>query len=132
MKPPDKIRDEFVRQWLSKAEEDLLAAKSLASYGDTLLSTVCFHSQQAAEKYLKALLTQHQIEFPKTHDIAEILDLVSHADRVLSETLRDVVVLTTYGVDIRYPGDFPSVTASDAREALEMAEAVRQAVLGRL
>jgi HEPN domain-containing protein len=50
MKPPDKIRDEFVRQWLLKAEEDFNAAKSLITYGASFLSTVCFHSQQAAEK----------------------------------------------------------------------------------
>jgi HEPN domain-containing protein len=47
----------------------------------------------------------------------------------MSESLRDVVVLTSYGVDVRYPGDFPSVTANDARQALQMAERVREAVL---
>jgi len=57
MKPPDKIRDEFVRQWLSRAEEDFNAAKHLIPYGASFLSTVCFHSQQTAEKYLKAFLT---------------------------------------------------------------------------
>ena len=49
-RPPDQVRDEFVRQWLLKAEEDFNAAKSLITYGETFLSTVCFHSQQAAEK----------------------------------------------------------------------------------
>ena len=76
MTPPDRIRDEFVRQWLLKAEEDLNAAKSLVTYGDTFLSTVCFRSQQAAEKYLKAFLTNRQVEFPKTHDIDELLDAI--------------------------------------------------------
>jgi hypothetical protein len=44
-KPPDQVREEFVRQWLLKAEEDLNAAKSLVPHGETFLSTVCFHSQ---------------------------------------------------------------------------------------
>jgi len=129
MKPPDKIRDEFVRQWLSKAEEDFSAAKSLITYGASFLSTVCFHSQQAAEKYLKAFLTYHQVEFPKTHDIDELLDLIAPTDKKLSESLRDVIVLTNYGVDVRYPGDFPNVTFSDAEEAIQMAEKVRRLVL---
>jgi hypothetical protein len=38
-KPPDKVRDEFVRQWLLKAEEDVNAAKSLMTYGDSFLPT---------------------------------------------------------------------------------------------
>jgi HEPN domain-containing protein len=128
-KPPDKVRDEFVRQWLMKAEEDLNAAKSLFTHGATFLSTVCFHSQQAAEKYLKAFLTRHQAEFPKTHDIAELLDLISPIDVSLSESLRGTAVLTNYGVDIRYPGDFPNVTATDAQEAIQLAEEVRRSVL---
>jgi HEPN domain-containing protein len=35
---------------------------------------------QAVEKYLKALLVQRQIEFPKTHDIAKLLDRVATVD----------------------------------------------------
>jgi HEPN domain-containing protein len=128
-KPPDQIRDEFVHQWRLKAEEDLNAAKSLITYGASFLSTVCFHSQQAAEKYLKAFLTHHQVEFPKTHDIDELLDLITPIDGNLSESLRDVIVLTNYGVDVRYPGDLPSVTASDAQQAVELAEKVRRLVL---
>jgi HEPN domain-containing protein len=129
MKPSDEIKDEFVHQWLLKADEDFNAAKSLMTYGDTFLSTVCFHSQQAAEKYLKAFLTYHQIEFPKTHDIDELLDLVAPGHKNLSESLRDVIILTNYGVDVRYPGDFPNVTDNDARESIRMAEKVRRSVL---
>ena len=131
-KPPDQVRDEFVRRWLLKAEEDLNAAKSLFAYGDSFLSTVCFHSQQAAEKYLKAFLTHHQIEFPKTHAISQLLDLITPASAKLSESLRDVIVLTNYGVDVRYPGEFPSVTSSDAQRAIQLAEKVRTAVLKSL
>jgi HEPN domain-containing protein len=129
MKPPEEIRDEFVRQWLLKAEEDLNAAKSLLTYGTTFLSTVCFHSQQAAEKFLKAYLTYRQVEFPKTHDIDEILDLIAPVNGKLSESLRDIIVLTNYGVGIRYPGEFPNVTGSDATQAIKMAEKVRRLVL---
>ena len=128
-KPPDQVREEFVRQWLLKAEEDLNAAKSLLSHGKTFLSTVCFHSQQAAEKYLKAFLTRHQVEFPKTHDIGELLDLIDPIDGSLSDSLRDTVALTDYGVGVRYPSDSPSVTVSDAQQAVQLAEKVRKSIL---
>jgi HEPN domain-containing protein len=112
-----------------RAEEDFNAAKSLITYGASFISTVCFHSQQAAEKYLKAFLTYHQVEFPKTHDIDELLDMIAPIDSKLSESLRDVIILTNYGVDVRYPGDFPNVTSGDAQQAIQMAEKVRRLVL---
>jgi len=114
---------------LLKAEEDFNAAKSLFTHGASFLSTVCFHSQQATEKYLKAFLTYCQVEFPKTHDIDELLDRIAPTDSKLSESLRDVIVLTNYGVDVRYPGDFPNLTVSDAQQAIQMAEKVRALVL---
>lgn len=129
MNQPEKIRDEFVRQWLLKAEEDFNAANSLIKHGMTFLNTVCFHSQQASEKYLKAFLTHNQVEFPKTHDIDKLLDLIAPINNKLSESLRNVILLTNYGVDLRYPGDFPDVTFDDAKEALQMAERVRKSVL---
>jgi HEPN domain-containing protein len=132
MKPPDQVREEYVRQWLLKAEEDLNAAKSLLAHGGTFLSTVCFHSQQAAEKYLKAFLTRHQVEFPKTHDIGELLDLIDTIDGGLSNSLRAAVVLTDHGVGVRYPSDSPNVTASDAQQAVQLAEKVRESILAVL
>jgi HEPN domain-containing protein len=128
-RPPDQVREEFVRQWLLKAEEDLNAAKSLMAHGGTFLSTVCFHSQQAAEKYLKAFLTRHQVEFPKTHDIGELLDLIDPIDGRLSGSLRDTVALTNYDVGVRYPSDSPSATVNDAQQAIRLAEKVRQSIL---
>lgn len=53
-------------------------------------------------------------------------------DGKLSASLRDVIVLTNYGVDVRYPGGFTGVTASDAQQAVRLAEKVRKSVLESL
>lgn len=53
---PDVIR--LVRMWVEKAEEDLLVAQRLLSPGEPcLFSSVCFHAQQAVEKYVKRCLS---------------------------------------------------------------------------
>ena len=88
--------------------------------------------RSSAEKYLKALLTWHQIEFPKTHAIDQLLDLVKDAETETASSLRDAVALTPYGVDIRYPGDQPEPGSEEAREAVELARIVRDTVVGRL
>jgi len=132
MRPPDEVKRELVRQWIHKADQDLKAAESLLSQEQLLLYPSCFHSQQAAEKYIKAYLTWHQIEFPKTHAIEQLLDLVKDAEPETASNLRGAIVLTPYGVDIRYPGDQPEPNLEEAREAAELARGVRDAVMDRL
>jgi len=123
------VKRELVRQWIDKADQDLRAAESLISGDSPLLYPSGFHSQQAAEKYIKAILTWHQVEFPKTHDFDELLELVSKVDKALAEQLGDTPLLTPYGVEVRYPGDIPEPTLTDAEEALELAKRVRDTVL---
>jgi len=132
MRPPEEVKKEIVRQWLAKAEQDMRASEALLVAEPPLLYPACFHAQQAAEKYLKAFLTWHQIEFPKTHAIEQLLDLVKDAEPETASSLRDAVALTPYGVDIRYPGDQPEPNQEEAREAVELARKVRDAVMDRL
>jgi hypothetical protein len=59
----------LINQWIGKAEEDYKNAEyTLTLEQDCPVSTVCFHSQQCAEKYLKALLICHSLAVPKSHD----------------------------------------------------------------
>ena len=132
MRPPEEVKRELVQQWIAKAESDFGVAEHLLSGASPYLDAVGFHAQQAAEKYLKAFLVEHQIEFSKTHNVGELLDLVATADSSLAESLRDAGALTPYGVDIRYPSDFPEMTPEDAQVAVELAGKVRNAILGVL
>jgi HEPN domain-containing protein len=95
-------------------------------------SRIAFSSQQAAEKYLKALLSWRQVVFPKTHDLDEILNLVETTDPDLAQSLRDIVVLSPYGVELRYPGDRPDATWQDAEEAVKLADRVRAGIMDHL
>jgi len=56
-------------------------------------------------KYLKALLTRYQIEFPKTHDIKTLPRLAGSASGPVAETVTGASWLTPIGVEIRYPGE---------------------------
>lgn len=132
MRPPEEIRAELVKQWLAKAEEDLGVAEYLVSENTEYYSAAGFHAQQAAEKFLKAVLVHHQIEFPKTHDLAGLLDLISRADPDLALALGDVIGLNIYAVEARYPGDCPEITASEAKIALSLAIKVQRHVLKKL
>jgi HEPN domain-containing protein len=97
--------------------------------GGRFREIVAFHCQQAVEKYLKALLVQRQVEFPKTHDIAKLLDRVATVDLATAKSLRDADALTPFGVEARYPSDAPEVLPSGEVEAIGMARVVRTAVM---
>lgn len=88
--------------------------------------------QQAAEKYLKALLTKRQLEFTKTYEVHRLLESLSVSDHELSAALPDVTWLDPFGVEIRYPGDQPETTPRDERRALQLAERRRAGVMKAL
>jgi HEPN domain-containing protein len=128
MKPREEAKRRLVTEWLHKADDDLGVAERLLSEDAAYPDAIAFHSQQAAEKCLKAFLAWRETDFPKTHDLAQLLDLIHPLDATLAESLRDVIVLTPYGVELRYPGDRPEATPREAQEAVELARKVRQAV----
>jgi HEPN domain-containing protein len=127
---PERMKE--VARWTEKAEHDFMAAEhamELAREG--LTDIVCFHCQQCAEKYLKTLLLYRGVAFPRTHDLRLLLDLVP-TDVSLELRREQVVPLNRYVIEGRYPGDWEPITVDEAKRALEMAQAVRQAVLKQL
>lgn len=61
-----------------------------------------FHLQQAVEKFLKALLSLHQVEFPRIHDLDELMQLCEETGITLPEYVQEFINLTPYAVEFRY------------------------------
>lgn len=114
-------------EWAQKAEEDFEAAHLLGrNRKKRLLNTICFHSQQSAEKYLKAYLTLKKIHFSKTHDLILLKNLCSRKDGSF-ELISDLVIsLNPYAVEFRYPGD--QANRQDAKRAFSAAQEIRDFV----
>ena len=118
----------ILASWLNKAKADLNVAERLLSQDTEYANAVAFHSQQAAEKYLKALLTWFEIEFPKTHDLELLLNLIKPTCRTVPSELKDIIDLTPYGVELRYPNDRPDASPDDAHAAVKLAQHTRNVV----
>ena len=132
MRPPEQVIRDFVRQWLDKAEEDLKAAEILLEGGLEDFDSVGFHAQQAAEKFIKAVLVRHQIPFPKSHSIAFLLGLVAQANKRLAEELSGAESLTPYGVEFRYPGESEPVSREQGLRAIQLAQQAREQIHSHL
>jgi len=118
----------LTRQWIAIAEEDLLNAEHTLTLRENCpVSTVCFHAQQCAEKYLKALLTCREIEFPKTHDLVALYNRLGKESGVDTQ-VADLQPLNRYSVESRYPGVHEPIDRRDASAAVDTARSVRDAV----
>jgi HEPN domain-containing protein len=109
--------------WVEKAEEDFALARSALQRKKPLVTGACFHAQQCAEKYMKALLVFKSTDFPKTHDLLMLNNLCSQAGIFLEIDLKLLNTLTDYAVRTRYPGEGPTV--DDAKEAMQIAKLIR-------
>ena len=109
--------------WVARAEEDFALARTALRRKQPLTSGACFHAQQCAEKYMKALLISKSADFPKTHDLLLLNNLCSINGILFEIDPKHLNTLTDYAVRTRYPGNDP--TAEDAKEAIELAKLVR-------
>ncbi len=109
--------------WVAKAEEDFSMSRILLRRKRPLTSGVCFHAQQCAEKYLKALLIAHAQPFPRTHDLRILSNLCEQAGMSIGTDLNRIDTLSFYAVQARYPGDEP--TPEEASESFEIVKDVR-------
>jgi HEPN domain-containing protein len=119
----DEVVYKLVAEWLRWAHADMTVA-SLTDDERIAPEIVAFHAQQAAEKVLKALLVQRQIDFPHTHSIGALLALCEEAGFAGAQELTDASSLTRYAVATRYPGEEEPVSRQEAREAATLAAQV--------
>lgn len=110
-------------EWISRARS-ALAIASRKPEPPIVVEDLCFQAQQAAEKALKAVCRDKGIEFRSTHDIDELVELLSDHGVVITKEVDDATVLTRYAVQTRYPGLAPALTESDWIEAVELAKGV--------
>lgn len=127
------MNEDAVRNWIRKAESDLKIGKDEMATDEPATDAVCFHMQQCCEKYLKLFLIFHGEEIPRTHNLAA---LVNHCTKLVGDFQELIELgvdrLTDFAVDIRYGDEFYIPSLEEAKQAVAMAETVRDFVLGRL
>lgn len=98
----------LVEEWLLRAADDEANARSILKHRDGTPAGACFLSQQAAEKYLKALLLHHTHDVPKVHDVIELANLIEvHTPGIAAELKEDLILLRPFYISTRYPADIP-------------------------
>ncbi len=124
--------DKETTEWLIKASSDLKIVEHELNLPEEEIvkDAVCFHCQQAVEKYLKAFLIYHKVKPKRTHDIGHLLDQCANIDEDFASI--EVKELSIFGVDIRYPDDFYIPTIEEVKFYYNLAKQIKILVNSKL
>ena len=116
---------EIVKEWIEKAEEDYGFACASIEHTD-YFAQVCFHFQQAAEKYLKAFIVANKLEFRAVHNLLELLQIARQNEPNIEELQQACCFLNPFYIDTRYPVHWPAHYDKDtAVKAKNMTDKIR-------
>jgi len=116
----------MTREWVAKAESDYDGAcEALRSRKKSRRDRICFFSQQCAEKYLKARLTEVGIAFPRTHELTVLLRLCVPIEPLWAGFDRAFAAMSQSAVLVRYPGTW--ATLAEARQGIATCRRFRSA-----
>jgi HEPN domain-containing protein len=110
--------------WLRHARSNLHLAERGKRLKGVLLEDLCFNAQQATEKAFKAICIARNIDFPKTHSIVRLIDILEENEVSIPENIKAADILTQYAVQSRYPDWIEEITNEEYSDALKLAAQV--------
>lgn len=107
---------DYARALLGKAHDDAYAVRSLGTDATAPDWIIGFHAQQAIEKAIKAVLTKHAVEFPRTHNLSMLVELLRVHAIALPPDADTLARLTPFGAALRYDDGLGEDAPTIARE----------------
>lgn len=110
--------------WLVKAYHDLISAKKLAQGEEPVLDTAIYHTQQCAEKALKAYLSYKQQPPQKSHNLRLLVELCEEIDESFAELIYEAEELSPFATAYCYPDMIMEPEAGEVQDATHKAEQI--------
>jgi HEPN domain-containing protein len=107
---------DYAHTLLGKAHDDAYAVRSLAADANAPDWIIGFHAQQAVEKAIKAVLTKHAVEFPRTHNLSMLVELLRVHAIAPPPDADALARLTPFGAALRYDDGIAEAAPAIARE----------------
>ena len=115
---------ELVAEWFKFADNDIDTALLLKEMRPQHREIICYHCQQAAEKYLKGFLVSKEQRPPKIHDLTNLCNICSEHVSDFSNLLPQCSYLNQFGVQPRYPKEL-EITNANVEQAVKYMLEVR-------
>ena len=113
----------IVEEWIQKGENDLKNSKVLLQEGGTV-DAICFHSQQAVEKYLKAILAFNYVPVRKIHSLVALAKQGAQKEPALLEHMKSYKILEAYYIESRYPPETRVYEQEEGETAYNLANEI--------
>ncbi|MFA6047920.1 MAG: HEPN domain-containing protein [Parcubacteria group bacterium] len=123
---------EYVKNWFKRADEDLELIEILLKEESFSPNPVCFHAEQAAEKYLKGFLAYRDLHVRKIHDLEILIEDCEKIDQTFKILQDSAKSLNQFYIESRYPDDYIEFSIQDAEEAYEAAKKIKDFVLSKI
>jgi len=111
-------------EWFFFADADFDSAQILNNAYRKHGEIICYHCQQAVEKYLKAFLCYNGIIPPKIHVLETLCALCSEFDSSFNSIAKDCAYLSPFAVRARYPFEM-EITDVNIAKSLEIARRIK-------
>ena len=119
-------------EWMFKAGQDLESSKVLLQAANPLFDIAIYHTQQCAEKSLKAFMAYHGMEISKIHDLKSLLEKCINIDTSFDELYDDCIYLNPFSTLYRYPeGDLMPMN-EEVESALESTLRIREFIISKI
>jgi HEPN domain-containing protein len=122
--------EDVAKEWFKIAEADLSSAEFLQNMQTIPTEIICYHCQQSAEKYLKGFLSLKGEAIKRSHDLVILNKECRKYDADFQTIEDDCLMLTDYGVNVRYPFPF-DINETDIKVALQSAHKIKEHVLAK-
>ena len=120
------VDHDIIKEWMIKGDQDFEFARINFEEDKQFYAQICFHFNQAAEKYLKAFIIANRLEFRKIHDLHLLLKQCKSKDPSFSQLEDDCEYLATFYIETRYPVHWPtSFSKKEAEKAYQSANNIR-------
>ena len=124
--------NDLIKDWIEKADHDFGSAKLIFIHVPDYYNTIAFHCQQAAEKYLKALLIYYEIEFQRSHNLIYLLDLLSDKIEISEDIYDNAILLNGFSVQIRYPDRKIYLSKDELETSISITQKFREFTINKI
>lgn len=128
----DSHKEDFIKEWIYEANNDLGLAEFVIDNDGTYYDLVCFHCQQAAEKFLKAYIIYLNLYYKKIHDLKYLLNVIKRKREIPKHLFNKAEMLQEYTIDSRYPDHWHDPTYKETLQCIKAAKKFKQFIFNEI
>jgi HEPN domain-containing protein len=119
-------------EWLLKAAHDIESSELLFAENKDLIDIAIYHTQQCAEKSLKAFLAYKELDLEKTHNLIILVNMCMKHDPEFKNIMEDAIFLNPYSTLFRYPESELVPTSEETEKAIQCARSIHLFVKNKI